>query len=156
MSREARSKWFRTRYPDKSDLWQGDLEGGTKEDRGERLRSAKRLLLRGKERDVLLSGSRVSVSPVTRCVLNEPLIDKGDTVFLRVLERATIEQWIETKEITLLRAEPKHRLKHTERSERASYKLSVSNSISGFTKFLHFYDHTPDKKNHSLSSGFSS
>ena len=146
MSPEKRSKWFRTRYSDKSDLWQGDLEGGTKEDRGERLRSAKRLLLRGKERDVLLSGSRVSVSPVTRCVLNEPLIDKGDTVFLRVLERATIEQWIETKEITLLRAEPKHRLKHAERSESASYKLAVANSISDFTKFLHFYDHTPDKK----------
>jgi hypothetical protein len=146
MSREQRSKWFRTRYPDKSDLWYGDLEDWSGEGRGERLRSAKRLLLRGKEQDILLSGSRVAVSPVTHCILNGPLIHKSDTVFLRVMERSTIEQWIETKEITLLRAEPKHRLKRAESAEIASYKLAVTNSVSGFTKFLHFYDHTPDKK----------
>ena len=146
ISPEQRSKWFRTRYSDKSDLWQGDLDDWSGEDRGERLRSAKRLLLRGKEQDILLSGSRVSVSPVTRCILHEPLIDKGDSVFLRVLERSTIEQWIETKEITLLRADPKRRLKPADEAEIASYKLAVTNSNSGFTRFLHFYDHAPDKK----------
>jgi hypothetical protein len=144
-SSDQRSKWYRTRYSDKSDLREGDLKGWTNEGRGEHLRSAKRLLLRGKERDILLSGSRVSVSPVTRCILNDALIDRNDTVFLRVLERSKIEQWIETKEITLLRAEPKQRLKAAATEERASYKLAVTNTVSGFTKFLHFYDHTPDK-----------
>jgi hypothetical protein len=146
-SSDKRSKWYLTRYADKSEVWEGDLEGKPKEDRGERLRSAKRVLIRGKKGDVLLSGSRVSVSPVTRCVLNEPLIDKSDNVFLRVLERSKIEQWIETKEITLLNADPKHRLKSAARSERASYKLAITSAVqSGIKQFLHFYDHTPDKK----------
>ena len=153
-SPEQRSKWYRTKYAEKCDLWQGDLEGWTEKDRGERLRSAKKVLLRGKDRDILLSGSRVAVSPVTRCVLNEPIIDKSDTVFLRVLERSKIEQWIETKEITLLRAEPKQRLKAASAEEQASYKLAATNTVSGFTKFLHFYDHTPDKNRGHFQADF--
>jgi hypothetical protein len=145
-SPDKRSKWYRTRYADKSDLWQCDLEGWTGKDRGERLRSAKKVLLRGKERDILLSGSRVAVSPVTRCILNNAIIDKEHTAFLRVLERSKIEQWIESKEITLLRAEPKQRLKTASAEEQASYKLAVTNTVSGFTKFLHFYGHTPQQK----------
>jgi hypothetical protein len=144
-SPEKRGKWYLTQYADKSEVWARDLEDKPMEGRGDRLRSTKKLLLRGKERDMLLSGSRVSVSPVTRCVLNNPLIDKSDTVFLRVLERSKIEQWIETKEITLMRVEPKQRLKHAGKSDRATYKLPVKNTASGFTKFLHFYDHEPDK-----------
>ena len=153
-SPDQRSKWFRTRYPEKSDLWQGDLEGWTGEGRGQRLPSSRKLLVRGKDRDILLSGSRVSVSPVTRCILNEALIDKSDTVFLRVIERSQIERWIETGETVLLRAEPKQRLKSAMEYDRASYKLPVSLSTSGFTKFLHFYDHTPDIKSTHYQADF--
>ena len=87
-------------------------------------------------------------------VANAALIDKSDTVFLRVLERSKVEQWVETKEITLLRAEPKQGLKAASKEERASYKLAVTNNVSGFTKFLHFYNHTPDKNRGHFQADF--
>jgi hypothetical protein len=145
-SPEQRAKWYRTKYLEKSDLWQGDLEGWEKEHRGRRLTSSKRLLLRGRERDLVFSSSRVAASPVTRCVLNDPLIEKTDEVFLRVMEAVQIEQWFESCEIVLLNAQPKDRLKRATAVERATYKLPVTSTVTGFTKFLHFYDHTPDAK----------
>ena len=121
MSESQRSKWFRTRYPEKSDVWEGDLENWTGQGRGKRLPSSKKLILRGKERDLILSGSRLAVSPVTRCILNRSLIAKDESVYLRVMERATIEQWIETGEISLLKTEAGHKLEAAKVSEAAAY-----------------------------------
>jgi hypothetical protein len=138
-SREQRAKWYRTKYADPGDLYVSDLEGWERE-RGQPLTSWKRLLLRG-NREAVLSGSVVTVSPVTRCVLAEPLVDEGDAVFLRPRDLAEIEQWYASGELALLCAEPEHRL---ERAETGPYKLAIKSSITDSTELLHFSRHSPD------------
>src|SRR5262249_20574706 len=148
-SRERRAKWFRTQYAEKGDLYDSDLEGWEGEEPGRRLTSSKRLLLRGESREAIFSGSLVTVSPVTRCILNEPLIEVGDVVFLRTDERGQIEQWCESGELALLRADPELRgLQRASDSDGATYKLEVKSTITELTKILHFYDHSPDKNTH--------
>ncbi len=147
-SHEQRAKWYRTKYADKGDLYESDLEGWELEERGRRLTSSKRLLLRGKTREAIFSGSLMTVSPVTRCILNEPLIEEGDAVFLRTTERVQIEGWYETGELALLQAEPEFRLERATKLEAAAYKLTVKNAITGSTKHLHFYLHSPDNVTH--------
>jgi hypothetical protein len=136
-SQAQRAKWHRTKYADKSDLYESDLDGWEQRGRGGRLTSSQQLLLRGNNQEAIFSWSRVAVSPVTRCILNEPLIDQSDVVFLRVIERVRIEQWWETGEIALLNAEPEKGLKKTGEDDKAKYKLPVTNAASGYTKFLH-------------------
>jgi hypothetical protein len=104
------------------------------------LTSWKRLLLRG-GREAVLSGSVVAVSPVTRCVLANPLIEEGDTVFLRPRDLAAIEQWYAGGELAFLRAEPELRL---ERAETGLYKLVVKSAITESTEILQFCRHSPD------------
>jgi hypothetical protein len=43
-SPEQREKWYRTKYADQSDLYERDLEGWERDERGRRLTSSKRLL----------------------------------------------------------------------------------------------------------------
>jgi hypothetical protein len=139
-SPEQRAKWYRTKHAGPGDLHVSDLEGWEGEERGQPLTSWKRLLLRG-GREALLSGSVVTVSPVTRCVLAEPLIDEGDAVFLRPRELAAIEQWYASGELASLRADPELGLL---RAETGLYKLVVTSEITDSTELLQFYRHSPD------------
>jgi hypothetical protein len=139
-SGEKRAKWYRTRYAEPGDLHVSDLEGWEGEQRGQPLTSWKRLLLRG-GREAILSGSVVTVSPVTRCLLADPLIEVGDAVFLRPRDLAAIEQWYASGELAFLRAEPELRL---ERTEAGLYKLIVKSAITDSTEILQFYRHSPD------------
>jgi hypothetical protein len=149
-SPEQRAKWYRTKYADKGDLYESDLEGWELDARGRRLTSSKRLLLRGKNREALFSGSIVPVSPVTRCILKEPLIDEGHAVFLRPVERVQVEQWYNSGELVLLRAEAENRFEGpaANSDEKSTYKLAVKNTITESTKFLHFYDHRSNNVTH--------
>ena len=139
-SPEQRAKWYRTKYADKGDLYESDLEGWELDARGRRLTSSKRLLLRGKNREALFSGSIVPVSPVTRCILKEPLIDEGHAVFLRPVERVQVEQWYNSGELVLLRAEAENRFEGpaANSDEKSTYKLAVKNTITEFDQIPPF------------------
>jgi hypothetical protein len=145
---EQRSKWYREKFADKSDLYENDLGGWDSDERGRRLTTSKRLLLRGGNREALFSSSLTGVSPTTRCLLAEPLIGEEDTVFLRASDRQQIEQWRESGELVLLRAETEDRLALASEAETATYKLVVKSPIANTTKVLHFYDHNPAKVTH--------
>jgi hypothetical protein len=135
-----RSHWFEKHAP-KSDLYEGDVvPGWNKRSRGRRLTSAKMLLLRGEQQDMLLSGSRVGVSTVTRCVLKQPLIPKDEVVYLSAVDR--IERWLETDEIALLSAEPRDVLQPS--SEAEEYKLVVTSTLPQFASTLRFYRAKPE------------
>jgi hypothetical protein len=132
-----RSHWFEKHGP-KSDLYEADVTPGwTKRGRGRRLTSAKMLLLRGEQQDMLLSGSRVGVSTVTRCVLKDPLIPKDEVVHLSAMDR--IERWLETGEIALLNAEPRDALQPpSPEAEAAAYELAVTSTLPQFGSTLSF------------------
>ena len=147
-SQEKRAKWYRTKYAEKSDLYESDLEGWGRKERGRRLSSSMRLFLRGRGREAILSGSIVTASPVTRCILNDPLIDDGDAVFLSSTELGQIERWRETGELALLRAKPERRFERVADSATAAYKLDVTNAITHHTTTLRFTEHSPDKNTH--------
>ena len=140
-SREQREKWYRTKHADPGDLHVSDLEGWEGEERGQPLTSWKRLLLRG-GREALLSGSVITVSPVTRCVLAEPLIDEGDAAFLRAHDLAAIEQWYASGQLALLRAEPELRLERAANpAESAAYRLAIKSATTETR--VPFYRHSP-------------
>ena len=142
-SPEQRARWYRTKHAGPGDLHFSDLEGWEGEERGQPLTSWKRLLLRG-GREAVLSGSVVTVSPVTRCVLAEPLLDEGEAVFLRPVELTQIEQWYGSGELALLRAEPELLLERAANPETTPYKLAIKSPITETTTLLQFYRHSPD------------
>jgi hypothetical protein len=140
----GRRRWYK-RFNDRSEVLASVTEkGGDKP-----LPSYKQLLVRGNQSDVILSGSRISVSPVTRCSLSNKLIEGQEVVRLRTENRAQIERWIENGEVAVLTSQHEV-LQRVPPSEQAAakYKLPVINSVSAFQKFLHFYEIPQDDKTH--------
>ena len=101
--------------------------------------TSKRLLLRGAE--ILLSKSRISVSPVTRCLLKTPLIYPEEQVFLKVDELSALERLIENGVEIVMDVDPADKLKPKPASGKGPfvYTLQIRNDAAGYKKDFHFY-----------------
>jgi hypothetical protein len=132
-SDDQRKKWF-SKYNEKSDQ---------KNATGQFIPSSKALLIRGTEQDILLSQNRLAVSPVTRCVVAKPWVSEGHSIQLKGGERALLERWIESGEISLKRAKAPKQREHGNNSDKWAFKLALHDSIAETDKDLHFYQLKP-------------
>lgn len=134
-----RAKWYNTMLLDNSPIKVSDVNAQS--DEGKKfLKAPSKLLVRGAQGDVVLSGTKTHVSVVTSCRPAKPLIDANDQVFLRVMERSVIERMLDTGEIHLLKVSPKTGLKPASADAKYTYQLSLDNGISNKAQTLHFYD----------------
>ena len=135
-----RLAWYRSVLLDKSPIKTSDIAAAASGKKKEHLKAPSKLLIRGAHGDVILSGSKAELSVVTVCRPNAPLINKGDQVFLRVMERSMIERMLDTGEIHLLKASPQTGLKRSSADAKYTYELVLDNGIGGKAQTLHFYD----------------
>lgn len=129
--------WQQRIYYDRTNINVSATRSGTSD---ERMANPRRVLLRGKEGDIIISSMRSSVSVVTRCVPNQLLVNKTQNTYLMTNERGVIEEWIADGEIELLSAEPKSKLKKVE-DEKHIYELTANNPITNTHRKLHFYEY---------------
>lgn len=135
-----RIAWFRKNLLDKSAIKTSDLAAAANGGKKVHLMAPPKLLLRGKQGDMILSGSKTDLSVVTWCKPTQNLISQKDQVFLRVMERGLIERMLETGEIVLMKAKPEASLKRSSPEQKFSYELSLDNGVTGKPQVLHFYD----------------
>lgn len=128
-SLEERSKWIRTKLNEPSEV---------NTPTGEPMMTSKMLLIRGREKDILLSQNRTSVSVVTRCKLAKPLLP-DDAISVSLKQRALVEQWMESGEIALLGVNTPESLEKAGTKETADFVLKIKNRITGKPHQLHFY-----------------
>jgi hypothetical protein len=140
---ENRKRWFENVWLDKSFLKTGDFPNAKKGEKSVALWAPKKLLIRGRQKDVILSNSKADVSVVTRFVPLSSFIKKDEEIFLRVVERSKIERLIETAEAHIVDANPKDSLRKTTDGEKATYKLAISNYFAKTNMTLHFYSTKP-------------
>jgi hypothetical protein len=124
---------------DKSPLKTSDVDA-RKGKKKVHLDAPSKLLIRGAQGDVILSGSKTNLSVVTSCKPVKPLVDKNDQVFLRVMERSIVERMVDTGEIHLIKASPQAGLKHSSAEAKYAYELTLDNGVSKKPQTLHFYD----------------
>ena len=142
-SAKQRRRWIQEHYNERAEIRESDLPGWTEKGKGKWLRSSKQLRLRRQE--LILSGNRLSASPVTRLSLSEPIIEPEDSdYFLRVLQGADIERQLNTGEIGVLQVENANSLPPNTTGGPAAYKLPVTNPVTKRTKHLHFYRIPPE------------
>lgn len=134
-----RAVWYRSVLLDKSPLRTSDVDvrNGKKK---VHLDAPSKLLIRGAQGDVILSGSKTNLSVVTSCKPVMPLVDKSDQVFLRVMERSIVERMLDTGEIHLIKASPQTGLKQSTAEAKYAYELTLDNGVSRKLQTLHFYD----------------
>ena len=84
----------------------------------------------------------MTVSPVTRCVLAEPLIDEGDAVFLVRVNWPRLSSG--TRAANSPRCAQTQNLGSSSCAETGLYKLVVTSEITDLTELLQFYRHSPD------------
>lgn len=140
---ENRQRWFEQVWLDKSVIKTSDLPTAKKGERGVPLWAPKKLLLRGKQNDFILSNSKAGVSVVTRFVPHSPFIGKDEEIFLRVVERSKIERLIETAEAQIVEASPQDNLRKSDADEKSAYKLDIINNFAKTKLTLRFYNTKP-------------
>lgn len=140
---ENRQRWFEQVWLDKSVIKTSDFPNAKKGERGVALWAPKKLLMRGRQNDFILSNSKAGVSVVTRFVPHTPFIEKDEEIFLRVVERSKIERLIETAEAHIVEADPQDRLRKSDSHEKSAYKLNIVNFRANTHFNLHFYSTKP-------------
>jgi hypothetical protein len=140
---ENRAKWYRTVLLDQSAIRTSDLPSYKKGDKTKALWAPSKLLIRGKQKDIILSHGKSGVSVVTRCVPKSFLLTNEDEVFLRVVERSRIERLLETGELQITDATPKTTLKRSKKTQKFRYELALSSRYAQKQITLHFYDTKP-------------
>lgn len=136
---QRRKAWWRAAYADQSKIKTSDLLSWTGEGKATALNSAKKLLVRGKQGDIVLSGSKLNASVVTRCKLKKSWLGKDEMVFLRISDRSHIEDLMENGAIHIVKAAPTSALSPVT-GQKYSYEVVLSDKTSGKSKRLHFYD----------------
>jgi len=129
--------WQQRIYYDRTDISVTAAKSGKSD---ERMTNPRRVLVRGKQGDIIISSMRSTVSVVTRCVPKQMLISKAQNTYLMTSERGVIEDWITEGEIELLSANPKSKLLKVE-NEKHIYELTASNPITNTHRKLHFYEY---------------
>lgn len=140
---DNRTKWYRTVLLDQSPIRTSDLPNYKIGDQKKALWAPSKLLIRGKQKDIILSNSKSGVSVVTRCVPKHFLLTNKDEVFLRVVERNRVERLVETGEMQITAATPEITLKRSKKTEKFCYELALTNKHAKRPLTLHFYDTKP-------------
>lgn len=141
----ARANWWRKFYADQSKVKTSDLLTWDGKTKPTYLNSAKKLLVRGTQGDIILSGSKLGVSVVTRCKLKSAWVGRGELLYLRVMDRAALEHMIETSETSIVTANPKSGLAVVQ-NKKYSRELVLANRVERDDKRLHFYDARRDNE----------
>ena len=140
---DNRTKWYRSVLLDQSPIKTNDLPNWQEGDRKVALWAPRKLLIRGSRKDVIFSNSKSSVSVVTCCIPKTFPIEFKDEVFLRVIERSSIERMLETGEMQVTTASPSKELRRSNKTEKFRYELALTNKHRKKPLTLHFYDTKP-------------
>lgn len=134
-----RRLWMRNIFSDKSKLTTKDLPGWT--GKREPLISSKKLLMRGADADIILSGTKVSTSVVTRCVPTLKHFTHTAQISLTFKSLCLVERMIETREIHAIEvledtAETKKRIKNSPALETIGFLRKAQSDF----RFFSFHD----------------
>lgn len=107
---------------------------------GDKMKQIKRLMLRSKTKDILLSESRNDCSVVTIASPREfPVVDKED-LFLRIENHRFIEnEIVQSKDMSFFTTLSKHIEVVTDKELVASHVIRSKNSVTGKIRNLYFY-----------------
>lgn len=107
---------------------------------GDKMKQIKRLLLRSKTKDILLSESRNDCSVVTIASPREfPVVDKED-LFLRIENHRFIEsEIVQSKDMSFFTTLSKHIEVVTDKELVASHVIRSKNTVTGKIRNLYFY-----------------
>lgn len=134
-----RAAWRRSVLLDLTEFRVSDVPGRTGS-KGQRLTSAKKLLINGADGTLLLSGTKQKSSVVTRCRTQVSLVGKTDHVFLRINDRARLEHWLETSEVHVRPVSPVQGLEKAAGTEKFTHRLTLKGDKPKADLRMHFYD----------------
>ncbi|WP_203072738.1 hypothetical protein [Falsiroseomonas ponticola] len=134
-----RAAWRRAVLLDATEFRVSDVPGRTGS-KGQRLTSAKKLLIHGADGTLLLSGTKLKSSVVTRCRTKVSLVGKADHVFLRINDRARLEHWLETSEVHVRAVSPAKGLERAAGTEKFTHRLTLKGDKPQADLRMHFYD----------------
>lgn len=134
-----RAAWRRSVLLDTTEFRVSDVPGRTGS-KGQRLTSAKKLLISGADGTLLLSGTKLTSSVVTRCRTKVSLVGKTEHVFLRINDRARLEHWLETSEVHVRAVSPAKGLEKTAGTEKFTHRLTLKGDKTQTDLRMHFYD----------------
>ncbi len=107
---------------------------------GKKMKQLKRLLIRSKQKDILLSESRSDCSVVTVAVPHEPLLSDGEDVFLRINNHRFIENEIIQERNICFFTTLRTRIERIEDKElKASHLIATKNTVTEKITNLYFY-----------------
>ncbi len=145
---EARQKWMTDFYRDQTKFLARSIPGREETKKGERLRSAKKLLMSGGEKEVLLSGSRLKASVVTRCRTDLLPVDPGDRYCMRGMDLVLIERMLETTEMNVVSVIPDDKTGNAIRKiplgQKRHYTMHLTRPTPQQVRIFPFYDATRD------------
>ncbi len=145
---EARQKWMMDFYRDQTKFLARNILGRKEIKKGEKLRSSKKLLMTGSNKEVLLSGSRLKASVVTRCRTNFAPVDSGDRFCMRGMDLVLIERMLETTEINLVSVVPDDvtgkAIRKIPVGQKRHYTMHLKRPTPQQVRLFPFYDATRD------------
>lgn len=138
-SKAAQKAWRERIYYDKTDISVAQSMNKKDAKKSLKMTNPRRLLIRGKQGDVLLSSMRSDVGTVTRCIPKLPLVPKHINAYMKTNERGIIEQWVTDNQIWLMSANDKLA---SVKNEKFIFKLDLTNTALPKSKptTLHFYE----------------
>jgi hypothetical protein len=134
-----RAAWRRSVLLDATEFRVSDVPGRTGS-KGQRLTSAKKLLISGADGTLLLSGTKLTSSVVTRCRTKVSLVGKTERVFLRINDRARLEHWLETSEVHVRAVSPSKGLEKAAGAKKFTHRLTLKGEPPQPDLRMHFYD----------------
>lgn len=140
-SKAAQKAWRERIYYDMTDILVSQSVNKKDAAKAAKMTNPRRLLIRGKQGDILLSSMRSDVGAVTRCVPNQSLLPKHINAYMRTNERGIIEQWVTDNQIWLMSAHAHDKLTAV-KNERFIFRLDLTNTALPKSKAttLHFYE----------------
>lgn len=144
----ARQKWITDVYRDQTKFLARSIPGRKETKKGEKLLSAKKLIMTGNDKEVLLSGSRLKASVVTRCLTNLLPLDPGDRICMRGMDLLLIERMLETTEINVVSAIPDdvtgNAIRRIPSYYKHHYAMHLKRPTPQKVRMFPFYDATRD------------
>ena len=121
-SKAAQKAWRERIYYDTTDILVSQSVNKKDAAKAAKMTNPRRLLIRGKQGDILLSSMRSDVGAVTRCVPNQSLLPKHINAYMKTNERGIIEQWVTDNQIWLMSAHAHDKLTAV-KNERFIFRL---------------------------------
>lgn len=137
-TKTKRDEWISKYIEDKSYITTKDEPGWEKGQPIKPLPSHKKLIFRGQNRDIIMSGSRIRCSVVTRCKPHDFPFTQRSSAFLQYAGLCLIERMIETGEIFLSRY--RSSIKYEQKDSLLRHGITISRNNETFQSHLDFYD----------------